>query len=131
MENTKVRRPVIYDAESLYSSRHKNIVKRRKKIEEIRKPFKDITNVEVEDNQEDSDYQEPISLELQPILSAVKAYGRKTNALGMCKTMTILSNVINKLRSIEMKDPIISEVLHDIEIEYSEMKNSFVHSYEL
>ena len=131
LDGTAVSRRVVLDAEALGYTKPVNAGGGANGKRLRRKRRRRSTGSEkVENKQRDIDNINPISMELQPLIKAAVAYGRKTHALGAMKAASALSSIVNRLKALEDGAPEISEIVKDAEIEASTIRTMLCESYE-
>lgn len=77
-------------------------------------------------------YKKPIPLELSPVIDAILAYGRKTNALGHLNVIDILEGIVKRIKFLNLHedDDEIKKLISLSEETIQEIRNNFNNLYE-
>ena len=86
-----------------------------------------VTAIADDDN---SDKQDTIPMELWPAIQEILGYGKKTHALGAMKAASALSNFAERLRELGPPTPALEKIMMDAERESQEIRAMFCRSYE-
>lgn len=73
---------------------------------------------------------ETLSMEIQPLIKAAMAYGRKTHALGAMKAASALSSMVERLKALEVQPPGLTEIVQEAEVEATAIRALLCESYE-